>query len=846
MIKYLLAVLLASTSFAGLPPTTLSGQGSTPATTFKFRTPPGQTTQVSGVESLIETGNTNILSNAGFEGTTGWTASGGTFTYSATNPLSGAKSGVWDSDSAAQTLTGSAITVPDGLKDQEGFATCRIKTASGTATHTMAIYDGSTNLFTTNVRSSTAAELSSIKFKFPASGTVTLRFTSVNADEPSIQIDSCFIGPPSGTAVVDLNFLRLGTAWNDQGSNNSNAEASTGQFATYADTAGSTPVDMTGGSATNLTFSRTTTAGEVLNGQASFKVVKAAANAQGEGVSTTLNVPPAYSGKRALIKIPYRVTSGSVVQGDIKVFIHDVTNSVLITPFNNDLVGSNGTISAMFDIPNSTANVQMRVGFHFASTTTTAVTFVFDDASVSPLDLPVGGVVSAIQRLPLTASNTQGFGTPSDDEVFWFQNGPTIHMFGRFASGTATGVEARINLPPGYVAANDFTNIKTVGAYVFNSASSTVINSSMLSEPNVNYLTMGYQNSGTTPLSKQTANTLFGSGDVISFYAEVPVQSVGQATITQSSTFLISSVLATGTRVTSTPTKLGEWQSQLRNAAANTFTDTNGIPGTLPSVTNGIRIYRGNAYASADTNNEPSHYLIFIGKNKNYQMLWYNTSGRTGLLDARGTSVSTNDIGWLTAYDPTTGILSLTRPVTGGTAHYAGLGEDAGFSSNDPYFDVIISESAAPMAIIAPNSSVIFDTGVNANGSTNTTVRRFTNVTTSGSALTASQSTTLGDSVTVNERGTYTISYTDVATGSTSNYAAITVNGTALTTDPSALTYAQGFRAGSYNPSDEMWFVGSVTLQLNVGDIIRFQRTNARLSTSSRVIGVVTQVSKGG
>jgi len=144
----------------------------------------------------------------------------------------------------------------------------------------------------------------------------------------------------------------------------------------------------------------------------------------------------------------------------------------------------------------------------------------------------------------------------------------------------------------------------------------------------------------------------------------------------------------------------------------------------------------------------------------------------------------------------------------------------------------------------APNSSITFDTGVSSNGSTNTTVRRFANVTTAGTALTSTQSSTNGDSVTVNEAGAYTISFTDVATAINSNYAAITINGSALTTDPASLTYSQGFRAGSYNPSDEMWFVGSVTLILAVNDVIRFQRTNARLSSSTRVVAVVTQVTK--
>lgn len=656
------------------------------------------------------------------------------------------------------------------------------------------------------------------------------------------------IGSGAGGGV---NFLTLTTAWSPDNTDNSDFETSIGNWVTYDNGAVAVPTTMTGGSPSQLTLSRTTTVGEILDGTASLKLVKAAADAQGEGISCVANVPPAYSGKRAKISVPYRILSGSLVSGDVKCYVYDVTNSVLITPFNNDVVGSNGTLTAVFDVPNaaSNANVQIRVGFHFATTSTVAVTLLMDDARVESLTNAVGGVVSSIQRLPLTASNTQGFGTPSADEVFWFQNGPTVHMFGRFASGVATGVEARINLPPGYVASNDFTNIKHVGSYLFNSNSATVINSSILSEPNVNYVTMGYQNSGTSPLTKQLGNTLFGSGNVISFYCEVPVQGVGTATLTQYSTFNLSQVLSTGTRVTSAPTKLGEYRTYQKGSNSNSVSDT--APTTAPSSSNGMAIGAFNYATAGSGTYNISMYDVFIGTNKNFSPQMYNAAGKTTPIDFDiYTNRSSFDGGTSFSYSPATGILtvrtgswsnnSITSAWVGTTPTASGVSE-----VTTGFWDAIISESAAPLSVVTPNSCVIFNTGVTSNGSTNTTVRRFANVSTTGTALTAVQSTVNGDSVVVNENGNYSISFTDVATAVNGNYAAITINGTALTTDPSSLTFAQGYRMGSYNPSDEMWHVGSPTIPLIVGDVIRFQRTNARLSSSSRVVAIVTQVSKG-
>jgi len=79
LIFTILVALATLKANAGLPPTNLSGQSqSVRPTTFVFKTPARQATQTSGIESLIETGNTNLLANPSYEHQTtasGWTSS---------------------------------------------------------------------------------------------------------------------------------------------------------------------------------------------------------------------------------------------------------------------------------------------------------------------------------------------------------------------------------------------------------------------------------------------------------------------------------------------------------------------------------------------------------------------------------------------------------------------------------------------------------------------------------------------------------------------------------------------------------------------------------------------------
>lgn len=147
---------------------------------------------------------------------------------------------------------------------------------------------------------------------------------------------------------------------------------------------------------------------------------------------------------------------------------------------------------------------------------------------------------------------------------------------------------------------------------------------------------------------------------------------------------------ATATRVTgSAPDALGEYRSYLRNAAARTYTETNGSPTTAPSSTNGYKLYNGNAFASADTNNEPSKYEIYIGTGKTPIFEFYKNTGRTGLIstDIFPNWAGTNDVGCATGYDPVTGVAFVTI-IQNGKQCAPGVDEDGVAVVADIYFDI--------------------------------------------------------------------------------------------------------------------------------------------------------------
>jgi len=149
----------------------------------------------------------NILDNPGFEnGKARWTASGGTFTVSSTGKAFGVAGALFDASSASQTLTSTAVAIPEGLKSKNAVVSCAIKTVSGSATHKLQAYDGTNVVAESVIASSTTTFLrTSVNFAAPSSGNLSARIIAVAADEPQIYVDDCVVGLADGFNLSQFN-----------------------------------------------------------------------------------------------------------------------------------------------------------------------------------------------------------------------------------------------------------------------------------------------------------------------------------------------------------------------------------------------------------------------------------------------------------------------------------------------------------------------------------------------------------------------------------------------------------------------------------------------------------------
>jgi hypothetical protein len=221
---------------------------------------------------------------------------------------------------------------------------------------------------------------------------------------------------------------------------NPDAEANTTGWATYADAAGVAPVDGTGGSPAS-TFTRNTSS--PLLGIGDFLWTKSAANRQGEGFSYDFTIDNAYKSSNLLIQFPY-FTSTNYVDGDMRVYVYDVTNAVLIEPSQRDLLGStNGRYIGTFQTASNSTSYRLIV--HQSSTNANAVTANFDAISVGPNARgPSSGIVTPWASFTMTGSwvtNTTYSGQ-------WRRLGDSMEIMGRVATtGAPTSTTLDITIP---------------------------------------------------------------------------------------------------------------------------------------------------------------------------------------------------------------------------------------------------------------------------------------------------------------------------------------------------------------------------------------------------------------
>lgn len=236
---------------------------------------------------------------------------------------------------------------------------------------------------------------------------------------------------------------------------NPNAQFSVGNFAAFADAAGTSPVDGTGGSPT-VTIARTLAT--PLDGVASFLFTKDAANRQGEGFSSDVILQPSDATKVMRWSFDYQVTTGTYTGfqtpplfSDLTLWVYDVTNSVMYQVAPYQLDGSVSTtnqysMNAQWQVP--VGCLQARLIWFLGNTSASAFTARFNNIQFGRLSLVFGAAVSPWQSVTVTGAWVANTTYTAMRRRVGDNYEYNIHLA---ISGTPTTSALNINLPSGDV-----------------------------------------------------------------------------------------------------------------------------------------------------------------------------------------------------------------------------------------------------------------------------------------------------------------------------------------------------------------------------------------------------------
>lgn len=237
---------------------------------------------------------------------------------------------------------------------------------------------------------------------------------------------------------------------------NGDAEVGTLGWTTYADAAGSAPVDGSGGSP-NVSWTRSNSS--PLRGSGSFVLTKDAANRQGQGGSYDFTIDAADKAKVLQVSFDYIVSSGTFVAGnpsdrtsagdsDLTIWIYDVTNGVLIQPSTYRLFSNSSTIASQFvsNFQTASNSTSYRIIFHCGTTSAAAYAIKFDNINVLPTTYVYG--------TPITdwSSYTPTFnGSPTVASVtFWSRRaGDSLQVMGAFQLTAVNASTTALTIPSG-------------------------------------------------------------------------------------------------------------------------------------------------------------------------------------------------------------------------------------------------------------------------------------------------------------------------------------------------------------------------------------------------------------
>lgn len=366
-------------------------------------------------------------------------------------------------------------------------------------------------------------------------GTDTLTIGKKNSNNKKLQFNKS--GTPAeirwNNSTSKIQFSNDGSIFTDIGSGGSfgvnfmsaNPDAETNSttgWSVIQDTAQATPACSASPSAgTNTIASRaaaafagtyTASGTAVLRGTYSFEYNKATATQIGEALTYAFTIAEADKSKPHQIVFDVD-TSSDYVASDMGVYVCDGTT--LITPSIVNIPGGKSKFIANFNASTSTS---YKLVLHVQTGNTNVYNLKLDNFQVGPQQLAVGPVKTDWTEYTTTPI---GFGTVTGTKYYWRRDGDTLFVRAKFSAGTVTGTEARFPFPPGCTASSTLSDISYAGT--FNRSSTSAFSYYVLREPSVSYFTFGRADGTNTGFAKLLGNALIGTGESISFIAEVQI-----------------------------------------------------------------------------------------------------------------------------------------------------------------------------------------------------------------------------------------------------------------------------------------------------------------------------------
>lgn len=388
----------------------------------------------------------------------------------------------------------------------------------------------------------------------------------------------------SDNASLSLVYDSLSGRWNIVGSaaaatssgginyiTNGLAAADTTGWNTYADAAGSQPVDGAGGTP-NVLWTRSTST--PLRGIADFNFEKDAANRQGQGVSVDFTIDQADLAKVLTVSFDYQVFNAAYTTGDLAVYIIADPNGTpqVIQPAGYQIQQIAGSLPGKHIATFQTSSIitSYRLCIHVATTNANTYILALDNVSVGPQVVQYGAPVTDKQAFTMVVTGTTTnptFGTQVVNTATWRRVGDCMEISWQYrqsTAGTAGSGSYLFALPSGYVIDTSKLNVTGVAPSIL--LAQTVVGAAGVAgsgnqftgyvaayDSTRLYMSVGNDTINPTQFGSSTSQNFSTAAFYLSFTAVVPI--LGWSSSVQMSNDTDTRVVAArGNRITSTQT----------------------------------------------------------------------------------------------------------------------------------------------------------------------------------------------------------------------------------------------------------------------------------------------------